>query len=385
MCGARRRRLTTMRIALLTRRFDPSGGGTERDLIVTAAHLRRAGHEITVYANEVRGTSGDLRVKRVGSATLPRALAVIRFAYAAPREARAGGAELVLSFGRTVGADILRPGGGVHASYLSAARRWRGGAGALAMNLAPYHRAQMLVERRGFRAPELRKAIAVSNFVRDDLIRCFGLPAGRAVTLYNGVDLDRFRPRVDDSARREVRARHRIADDARVVAFAGNGFGRKGLGRLIDVWPGVGAEAYLLVVGGDRAAASFRERAARAGVAERVIFTGSVADVAPYFHSADAFALPSLFEPFGNVVMEAMASGIPALSSAMCGVAELMPPELREFVVADPGDASEIARRVAAMLAAGPEAGRIARATAEGFTWERYGRELDAIIASVAR
>jgi hypothetical protein len=53
---------------------------------------------------------------------------------------------------------------------------------------------------------------------------------------------------------------------------------------------------------------------------------------------------------------------------------------LREFVVADPTDAAEIARRAAAMLDAGPDAGRIARATAEQFTWERYGRELDAII-----
>jgi UDP-glucose:(heptosyl)LPS alpha-1,3-glucosyltransferase len=385
MRGARRRGLSTMRIALLTRRFDPSGGGTERDLIVTAAHLRRAGHELTVYADEVRGTGSDIPVKRVGAAALPRALAVIRFAYAAPHAARAGGAEMVLSFGRTVGADILRPGGGVHASYLRAARNWRGAAGALAMNLAPYHRAQMLVERRGFCAPELRKAIAVSNFVRDDLIRSFGLRGGLAVTLYNGVDLDRFRPRADDSARREIRARHRIPDNARVVAFAGNGFGRKGLGRLIDAWPLLERDARLLVIGGDRAAAWFRECAARAGLGERVIFTGSVPDVAPYFHAADAFALPSLFEPFGNVVMEAMACGIPALSSAMCGVAELMPTELREFVVADPADASEIARRVAAMLAAASEAGQIARATAERFTWERYGRELDAIVASVTR
>jgi UDP-glucose:(heptosyl)LPS alpha-1,3-glucosyltransferase len=374
-----------MRIAILTRRFDPSGGGTERDLIVTARHLRRAGHELVVYADEVRGASGDLRVNRVGSAALPRALAVVRFAYAAPRAARAGGAELVLSFARTIGADILRSGGGAHASYIRAARQWRGAAGALAMRLAPYHRAQMLVERRGFAAPELRKVIAVSNFVRDDLIRSFGLPGDRAVTLYNGVDLDRYRPRTDDSDRREIRARHRIPEAARVVAFVGNGFGRKGLGCLIDAWPKIGADAYLIVVGNDRAASSFGERASRGGVAERVIFAGSVPEVAPYFHASDAFALPSLFEPFGNVVMEAMACGIPALSSSMCGVAELMPPELRGYVVADPGDASELARRVEAMLAAGREAGRVARATAEQFTWERYGRELDAIITSAAR
>jgi UDP-glucose:(heptosyl)LPS alpha-1,3-glucosyltransferase len=385
MRRARRRGVTAMRIALLTRRFDPSGGGTERDLIVTAAYLRREGHEVTVYADEVRGTSGDLVVNRVGAAAFPRALAVIRFAYAAPKAARAGGAELVLSFARTVGADILRPGGGVHASYLRAARRWRGAASARAMTLAPYHRAQMLVERRGFCAPELRKAIAVSNLVRDDLIRSFGIPGERAVTLYNGVDLDRFRPPADHSARLEFRARHDIPKTARVAAFAGNGFGRKGLGGLIDAWARVSADAYLLVIGGDRAAPSFRARAVRVGAGERVIFTGPVPDVAPYFHAADALALPSLFEPFGNVVMEAMACGIPALSSAMCGVAELMPPELREFVVGDPGDPSEIARRVGAMLAAGREAGQIARATAERFTWERYGHELDAIIASVAR
>jgi UDP-glucose:(heptosyl)LPS alpha-1,3-glucosyltransferase len=369
-----------MRIALLTRRFDPSGGGTERDLVVTAEHLRRAGHELTVYADEVRGAGRELRVRRVGGIPLPRAFAVIRFAYAAPRAARSDGTDLVLSFARTVGADILRCGGGAHVSYVRAARRWRRRGAALAMNLAPYHRAQMMVEWRGFTWPGLRKAIAVSNFVRDDLIREFALTPDHAVTLYNGVDLDRFHPPADDSTRREIRARYRIPDHARVVAFVGNGFARKGLGYLIDAWPKLDPRTYLLVVGSDRSARAYHERAARLGVGAQVIFAGAQHRVERLLQAADAFAMPSLFEPFGNVVMEAMASGIPALSSAMCGVAELMPPALREFVVADPTDAAEIARRAAAMLDAGPDAGRIARATAEQFTWERYGRELDAII-----
>lgn len=253
------------------------------------------------------------------------------------------------------------------------------------MRAAPYHRAQIQVEWRGFTSPRLRKAIAVSEFVRGDLIRSFGLPAERAVTLYNGVDLDRFRPRADDADRRAIRARHRIADDAPVAVFIGNGFARKGVGALIDAWPRVDSRARLIVIGGDRTAATFHERAAGSGAGQRIIFAGPIADVVPYLHAADAFVLPSLFEPFGNVVMEAMACGIPALSSSMCGVAELMPPELREFVVADPMNAGEIARCVNAMLAAGPELGRLARATSERFTWERYGRELDAIIASAAR
>ena len=72
-----------MRIALLTRRFDSLGGGTERDLVVTAGCLRAAGHEITIFADEVRGATGDWNVHRVGGPRLGRALSLMRFAYAA--------------------------------------------------------------------------------------------------------------------------------------------------------------------------------------------------------------------------------------------------------------------------------------------------------------
>ena len=59
------------------------------------------------------------------------------------------------------------------------------------------------------------------------------------------------------------------------------------------------------------------------------------------FHAADAFAMPSLFEPFGNVVMEAMASGLPAMTSAFSGVAEIIPPSMRGFRVDNPDDVGE--------------------------------------------
>ncbi len=185
-----------MRIALLTRRFDSAGGGTERDLIVTAECLRAAGHQVTIFADEIRGATGDWDVRRVGAGPrLGRTLSLLRFAWTAAPAARRAGADLVLSFARCVGADVMRSGGGAHASYLRAARKWRGVIGATAMRITPYHRVQMLVERQAFRGPGLKRVIAVSNFVRDDLIREFGLTPEKTLTIYNGVDLDRFRPR----------------------------------------------------------------------------------------------------------------------------------------------------------------------------------------------
>ena len=368
-----------MRIALLTRRFDPAGGGTERDLMVTADCLRRGGYEVATYADDIRG-GPQPGVYRIGSSRLPRTLAFLRFAFAAAPAARRYGADLVLSFARVVNADVLRSGGSAHASYLRAAARWRGRVGAAAMRLAPYHLAQVIVERRGFTSSRLRGAIAVSEFVRRDLMAQFGLPAMRVRTIYNGVDLDRFRPSV--GARPRIRERFHIPDDRKMVLFVGNGFARKGLGFLIDALAKV-RDVHLLVVGSDRAASSFERRAQRNGVRDRVVFAGNQPDVAEFFSAADTLALPSLFEPFGNVAIEAMACGSPALVSTQCGAAEVMPPALRDYVIRDPADSAEIAQKLDAILKDAKRLRPIARAAALEFTWDRHARQLNQYLGSL--
>ena len=374
-----------MRIAILTRRFDSAGGGTERDLIVTAQGLRAAGHDVTIFANEIRGATGDWQVRRVGAGPrLGRSLSLLRFAWTAAPAARRAGAELVLSFARCTGADVMRSGGGAHVSYMRAARKWRGVLGSSAMRLSPYHRVQMLVERQAFRAPGLKRVIAVSNFVRDDLIREFGLAPEKVMTIYNGVDLGRFRPATDRSERAAIRQKFVVPDSAPVVAFVGNGFARKGLGFLIEAWPLVAGGAFLLVAGADRQTDKFARQANGLNIGARVVFAGPQPNVEAIFHAADAFAMPSLFEPFGNVVMEAMACGLPAMTSAFSGVAEIIPPSMRGFRVENPNDVGELALRLGALFDAPTNLGREARATAEKYTWSRYARELNALIESIA-
>jgi UDP-glucose:(heptosyl)LPS alpha-1,3-glucosyltransferase len=251
------------------------------------------------------------------------------------------------------------------------------------MRLSPYHQVQMLVERRAFQSPSLRRVIAVSNFVRDDLIREFGLAPEKAVTIYNGVDLERFRPCTDPAERDAIRQKFVVPASARVVAFVGNGFARKGLGFLIEAWPLVAGGAFLLVVGADRQTDKFIKQARALNVGGRVVFAGPQPNVETIFHAADAFAMPSLFEPFGNVVMEAMASGLPAMTSTFSGVAELMPPSMRGFRVDSPDDVGEVALRLGALFDAPASLAEEARATAEKFTWTRYANELSALINSI--
>jgi len=373
-----------MRIALLTRRFDPHGGGTERDLIITAESLCAGGHEVSIFAREVRGESADFKVKRVGGLALGRTAGLLSFAYAAPTAARSAGSELVVSFARTIGADVMRSGGSAHISYLRAARQWRSPLQWQAMRISPYHRAQVFIERRAFASPRLKGAIAVSNLVRDDLMREFRLSGLKVVTLYNGVEVERFTPSTDDAARREIRSALAIADEAPIVVFVGNGFGRKGLRFLLEAWPKVARGAHLMVVGADRKVRWYQREAMRLGVGPRVHFAGAMPDVTQVFRGVEAAALPSLFEPFGNVVMEAMASGLPVLTTAQSGASELLSDPMQRFVVRDPTNADEIAGKMNALLEADGDLRRVARATAERYTWQRYADNLLGIISAIA-
>ena len=372
-----------MRIALLARRFDPEGGGTERDLILTAECLRRAGHQVSVYADQIRGETATLSVHRVGTVALPRTLGFIRFAIAAAPLARREGAELVMSFTRVTRADVLRSGGSAHVSYLRALAHWRGDATALRMRLTPYHRAQIIVERFGFTSPRLKAALAVSEFVRRDLLEQFRLPAAKVTTIYNGVDTQRFHPESGRAARNRIRTQWRIPADAMLVLFVGNGFARKGLGFLIDAVAKVKSAPYLMVVGKDGTASSFQRRSQRRGIAERVTFAGAQPGVVDFLNAGDVLALPALFEPFGNVALEAMACGRPALLSSQCGVAELLPDELRGYVVGNPADPAEIAPKLEDLLRKASELGPIARAAASRFTWEKHEFELNRFIDCV--
>jgi UDP-glucose:(heptosyl)LPS alpha-1,3-glucosyltransferase len=369
-----------MRIALITRRFDPAGGGTERDLTITARLLSRAGHRITIYAAELRASSDEWTLRQVAAPRLGRALGLLWFARAAGAAARRDGVDLVLSFARVVDADILRSGGGAHSSYVRAARQWQTAPARLAMRLSPYHRVQIMVERAGYNSPRLRRAVAVSDLVRADLMRTFALASSPAVTLYNGVEIDRFTPAHDMAERAGIRRELGVGDAQPAVMFIGNGFARKGLRFLIEAWPAIGGHAQLIVVGTDQAAASYERFARRLGVSDRVKFLGRRIDVDRLIRGADAFALPSLFEPFGNVAMEAMASGVPVLTSAQCGVAEVVPESMRSFVVNDPTDRTELTERMNALIEAAPRLRAAARAAAEQFTWQRYASELLAII-----
>jgi len=240
--------------------------------------------------------------------------------------------DVVQSHERTLGQDVYRAGEGCHRGYL-ASRDMVGGRGL-------YHRVILALERRLFETT--RHIVAIARTGKAEIERLYAVPAERLSVVYNGVDLERFHPRNRDLHRGSARAETGIPPSAWAALFIGSGFERKGLRSAIEALATLGdREARLLVVGRGETG-PYRALAERLGVGERLRWLGARADAERWYAAADAVVLPSRYEPFGNVHLEALASGTPVVASRLAGGAEVVP-DGRCGAIVDPRDSRAIA------------------------------------------
>jgi UDP-glucose:(heptosyl)LPS alpha-1,3-glucosyltransferase len=374
-----------MKIALLHKRLDLKGG-TERDLYRSAEGLRDLGHEVHLFCAEfgVEPPAQTFHHKLAGPPA-GRTARLWATALLARGIMEGSGCDVVIGFGRFLRQDIVRSGGGTHRGFLERLAQAGGARRRAWQFLSPYHRSVLALERRQFAAGAFRRIIAVSQEVKRDIIEHYGVPAERISVLYNGVDTARFQPSVCRRYRREVRAQWHIPDNAPVVLFAGSGFRRKGLDRLLAVWkrPAL-RDVYLLVVGEDGALERYRGRAASIA-GERIILTGHQDDIERFYGAADVLALPSIQEAFGNVVLEGLACGLPVVVARGAGAAEILNGDAARGIVADPDSADELASKITAQLewAAEPRHFEALSCTVADYSWDHHFAKLDALLQEV--
>lgn len=212
-----------------------------------------------------------------------------------------------------------------------------------------------------------------------------GLPPGKIRTVYNGVDLDQFRPPENDAARLQVRAECGVAADARVVLFVGNFYEIKNPLALVRAHIELsgrdsGENPLLVMIGGGPLEAEARALADAGGGKGRVLFAGrkTAGEVARWMQAADVLCLPSWNEGVPNVILEAFACGQRVVASDVGGIAEVLTqPFLGRLVPA--GDAAALAQALGEELSR-PAQARAIRAHALQFSWERAAQEYRAIL-----
>lgn len=373
-----------MRIAVLRQRLT-GGGGAETTLSYLLRGLAAAGHEVVVLASEAPETGRRLVGEGAGYVAVPvwggKAGRALSYALNARRLLRELKAQVVFSLERTLSPHVYRAGDGCHREWLARQRPQLTMAGRVWQNLRPLNRVLLWLEKKLFAAPELSRVIANSSMVQEEIIRHYGLPREKLTVIHNGVDRGRFRVPASQE-RVEIRRALGVDPQEKMVLFVGSGFARKGLAYLISAMAALPDTEARLWVAGRGNIRRYQDLARRLGVGDRVRFVGPVAEAAPYYQAADLLALPTLYDPLSNVVLEALACGCPVLTTMANGAAEFITPGVNGEVVAAPWETGELARALEETLSRGrePEVEAAAMAAVAGLSWDETVRRTLAVL-----
>jgi len=353
------------RIALVRARYD-AAGGAERFVQNAVAALHASGASLTIVTRrwpDSDGTAIVLDPFHVGSLWRDWG-----FARAVCRELAARRFDLVQSHERIACCDLYRAGDGVHAQWLAERARVQSPLARALTRASPHHRYLLAAERALFTSPRLKAAICNSEMVRGEIRTHFGSDPARLVVIRNAVDATVFHPGLADEQRDAVRQQLGIPRNARLALHVGSGFERKGVRAMLQAVAKAPSKPWALVVGRDKRLAGYAAHARALGIGERVRFAGAVSDVRPYYAAADLFVLATLYDPQPNAALEAMACGLPIVTTRRCGAAELVVEGRSGYVV----DALDVAGLAASIERLDPpsaaQAGLEARAAVEPYT-----------------
>jgi len=383
--------MTPIRFAIGIREFSEKRGGAERYLVDLCRRMAAEGYEVHVFAEDWQEDDPRLHFHRVRTIPFPKSLRLLSFAVRASRAIKEGGYDITFGVGNTLDADVLQPHGGVHWAWF-----WR----SLRAYDHPIVRAGKLlgrvfnlkqwvngwVEDSPYRKRDLSNIIAISDMVKRDMMRWYRLPEDRVTVVYNGVDIDRFHPRNRDH-REEIRTKHGIKDEF-VVLFVSNNFRMKGLGHLMKALGRLKANARLsfrLLILGRDGREPYRRLAGEIGISGEIIFAGSTDEPEKYYAAADLLVHPSFYDACSLTVIEALASGLPVVTSSSNGASGILNEGREGFVISDPRDERDLAEKISFFLDPDrrQKASTAARTLAEAHSAERNWKEMKAIFEKV--
>jgi UDP-glucose:(heptosyl)LPS alpha-1,3-glucosyltransferase len=379
-------------IAFCYENVDPARGGCETYIADLARRMVRDGHAVHLYAcrwNAAALPNGIIchPIARQGG---PRFLRPWRFGRACLKALAANRHDVSIGFDKTWGQDIHYPQGGVYAASQAANLRkhaspWRRTMVRLLKQLDPAVQSFRALER--LQLSRAKAVIVNSRMARGHAADHLGLDPHRVDVLHAAIDPGRFdvadRERIRDTMRRSWD----VPDNAPVGVFVAMNYRLKGLDPLVRSVALLPRESrFRLVVAGHPQSGAYQQLARRLGVADRVIFHGYCGDSRQVYFAGDFLIHPTFYDPCSLVVLEALACGLPIITSRSNGAAELMDPPHDGLVIDDPHDHARLAAAIARMIDDDYRSACVSRArhSATLWTFDDHYRKMMAILEDVA-
>ena len=382
-----------MKIALCYDSVIPAKGGCETYIADLLRRLVADGHQVHLYACrwDAHALPAQIVFHRIAARRSLRFLWPWQFASACAKALEAEEHDVVIGLVKTWKQDVLIPQGGLHlasAQYGIRKHRqpWLRLLARIGKWLSPSCWSFWLLERKQYLGPKLPIIVAPSRFVQQHLRRFYGIPPERIRVVHNAIDPSRLRIAGAGELREEHRRRLGLAPDDPVGLFVGHNYKLKGLETLLRALAQEPARRAKVLVCGGTGTRPYQRLAAKLRVADRVRFLGFCPDIRLAFLAADFLVHPSFYDPCSLVVLEALAFGLPVITTSCNGAAELLHPPEDGLVIPDPADASALARCIEQFCdpVRRLAAARAALRTARQWTFEDHYRCLLAILHEVA-
>lgn len=332
-----------LRVAVLNRQFSSTGGGAERYSIALVEHLA-ARHEIHVFAQHIAHQWPGVTYHHVSQPlTRPRWVNQLWYATATWWATRQG-FDVVHSHENTWHGQVQT----VHVlpvkynllhglSGVRLALRW------LKIVTSPRLLVYLALERSRLLLTGKRAILVTSHTLLPQMLQAYPACGAAMQVLTPGVQ--QVSGAADALQKSDSRRKLGLPQQGFCILFVGNDYKKKGLPTLIQALQQLPDTCFLAVVGNPAQVPQFKAQAVAAGLAQRVYFLGSLADVGTAYQAADCLAHPTLEDTFAMVVLEAMAHGLPVVVSgqAQCGIAGLLTHESNALVLTNPLDAQALA------------------------------------------
>jgi len=362
-----------MKIALIRKEYTLKWGGAESYVVCLARLLAARGHEVHVFANSWDVPADPAIIfHKVPMLSWYSPLKNFTFARNTRRLLAREQFDIVNGFSQVFPQDVYRAGDGLHRFNLEAHSSSL--FSRILNRLNPRHRIILFIEKQIFTPDHFTHIIANSKLCKQQILTYYGVPEERVAVIYNGVDLNRFNPGVRNTYRAAMRTRLAADDATRVMLFVSRNFKRKGLRQLIESIALLTAEKerLQLVVLGRGNPRPYQRLASRLGVAGNIRFAGEHSAVEEYYAASDFLILPTLYDPFSNVCLEALACGLPVITTRSNGASELIRDGVNGFVLEDANRPEEMAEKISRLLRGGicETMGEQAAATARHYTPE---------------
>ena len=375
-----------MDIALCYESVLPARGGCEHYISDLARRLARDGHRIHLYACrwDPAALPATMHYHRLPAVHGPRWLRPWRFAHMVEQALRAHGHDVTMGFDKTWGQDILYPQGGLHvASAAHNILKHPPGLGRfcarLAKNLDPASYSFRALERRQYLGQDRPLILVNSAMVRGHFAKYYDVQEADVQVLPAAIDPARFS--ADDRPKRRFEERQRwgVAEDEPAALMVAMNYRLKGLAPMLRALAQLPPEQrYRLVVVGGAKFSRYQKLAQRLGVANKVLFLGFRSDPRDTYFAADFLVHPTFYDPCSLVVLEALACGLPVLTTRYNGAAERISPPAEGLVIDDPHDAQALAQAFAILLDPSTRAhcASAARQTARNWTFDHHYQQL---------